>query len=53
MAAFARENPRGFLATYSDGAILDEVQNVPSLLSYIQVMVDQDPAPGRFVLTGS
>ena len=53
LAAFAREDPRGFLATYSEGVILDEVQNVPSLLSYIQGLVDDDPTPGRFVLTGS
>ncbi len=53
LAAFARDDPRGFLSTYSGAVILDEVQHVPSLLSYIQVMVDEDPTPGRFVLTGS
>lgn len=26
---------------------------MPDLLSCIQTVVDQDPAPGRFVLTGS
>lgn len=52
-AEFAREDPRGFLATFQDGVILDEIQNVPSLMSYIQVLVDEDPTPGRFVLTGS
>lgn len=52
-AEFAREDPRGFLAQFSNGVILDEVQNVPSLLSYIQPLVDEDPEPGRFVLTGS
>ena len=51
--AFARDDPRGFLTTYADGAILDEIQNVPELVSYLQVLVDEDPAPGRFVLTGS
>ena len=50
---FARDDPRGFIDTYADGAILDEVQNVPDLLSYLQVEVDERPAPGRFVLTGS
>lgn len=46
-------NPRGFLAQYPGGAILDEIQHVPDLLSYLQVLVDDDPTPGRFILTGS
>lgn len=50
---FAQLDPRGFLAQYPDGAILDEVQHVPELLSYLQVLVDEDPRPGRFILTGS
>lgn len=52
-AAFAREDPRGFLGQFVGGVIFDEIQNVPELLSYIQTMVDEDPEPGRFVLTGS
>jgi len=51
--AFAFEDPRGFLAQYPDGAVLDEVQRAPDLLSYIQTAVDERPAPGRFILTGS
>jgi hypothetical protein len=51
--AFALEDPRGFLGQYPDGAILDEVQHAPGLLSYIQDLVDRDPIPGRYVLTGS
>lgn len=50
---FATQDPRGFLARYREGAVLDEVQRVPSLLSYLQGVVDEDPRPGRFVLTGS
>lgn len=50
---FALTDPRGFLAELEDGAILDEVQRAPDLLSYLQGMVDDDPEPGRFVLTGS
>ena len=50
---FAMEDPRGFLATHASGAILDEIQRVPELLSYIQPMVDDVPSPGRFILTGS
>ncbi len=49
----ARIDPRGFLSECRDGAILDEVQYAPDLLSYIQVEVDREPAPGRFILTGS
>ena len=51
--AFAESDPRGFLAQAGDGAILDEVQNVPELLSYIQVEVDERDRNGLFVLTGS
>ena len=51
--AFAQSDPRAFLAQYPEGAILDEVQRVPDLLSYVQVKIDDDPAPGRWILTGS
>ncbi len=48
-----RDDPRGFLDEYRSGAVIDEVQHVPDLLTYLQVEVDADPKPGRFVLTGS
>ncbi len=51
--AFAESDPRGFLAQAGDGAIIDEVQNLPDLLSYIQVEVDERGRNGLFVLTGS
>jgi len=50
---FARSDPVGFLKRYPEQVILDEVQNIPDLLSYIQERVDADPSPGRFILTGS
>lgn len=50
---FAKEDPRGFLASNSGGVILDEIQRIPDLLSYIQTMVDLDNRPGQFILTGS
>jgi len=50
---FAHDDPRGFLAQHPDGAVLDEIQRAPDLLSYLQGMVDEDRRPGRFVLTGS
>jgi uncharacterized protein len=49
----AQEDPIAFLARYRDGAIIDEVQRVPQIFSYLQGMVDEDPTPGRFLLTGS
>ena len=51
--AFAVEDPRAFLAQFPQGAILDEVQRVPDLPSYLQGVIDVDPAPGRWILTGS
>jgi predicted AAA+ superfamily ATPase len=50
---FALNDPRGFLSQHAGGAILDEVQHAPELLSYLQGEVDARPDPGRFVLTGS
>jgi predicted AAA+ superfamily ATPase len=50
---FAQTDPRGFLAEYHNGAIIDEIQQVPSLASYLQTEVDERPEPGRFILTGS
>jgi uncharacterized protein len=50
---FARTDPRGFLKQYRNGAIIDEVQHAPDLLSYLQDEVDRDPTAGRFILTGS
>jgi hypothetical protein len=49
----AVRDPRGFLASYPDGAVFDEIQRVPDLLSYLQGIVDADRRPGRFILTGS
>lgn len=51
--SFAREDPRGFLAQFASGAILDEVQRAPDLLSYLQTAVDERRRPGQFILTGS
>jgi hypothetical protein len=50
---FALQDPRGFLRQFSGPAALDEVQRVPALFSYIQTLVDEEPAPGRFILSGS
>lgn len=45
-------DPRGFLGDFTKGVIIDEVQNAPELLSYIQGIVDSHP-DRRFYLTGS
>lgn len=47
-----KNDPRGFLSQSDNGMILDEVQNVPELLSYIQGIVDDNPER-KFYLTGS
>lgn len=46
-------DPYTFLREHKDGLILDEVQKYPELLSYIQVVIDEDYIPGRFIITGS
>jgi len=50
---FALHDPRGFLNKYKHGAILDEIQRVPLLLSYLQQIVDDGIPNGSFILTGS
>ena len=50
---FAQKDPKRFLARFKEGAILDEVQRCPSLLSWIQGLVDERSRMGDFVLTGS
>ena len=50
---FAKEDPKGFLLNLGEYAIIDEVQNVPDLLSYIQVAVDKEKRAGQFVISGS
>ena len=49
----AQNDPKGLLGSFSGGVILDEIQRVPELLSYLQGLIDADPEPGRFILTGS
>lgn len=49
----ALADARRFLMRYEGGAILDEVQRAPALLSYLLGIADGSPRMGRFVLTGS
>jgi len=48
-----KRDPKAFLKARTAGVILDEIQNFPDLLSYIQVVVDDDSNRNKFVLTGS
>lgn len=50
---FATRDPRRFLLQYPDGAILDEVQRVPDMFSYLQEVLDDSKVKGQFILTGS
>ncbi|WP_229599612.1 ATP-binding protein [Runella rosea] len=50
---FAQSDPQGFLTQYQDGVILDEVQYVPELFSYLQVYTDERNRKGEYILTGS
>src|SRR3989344_3011423 len=47
----ALEDPEGFLQRYPDGAIFDEIQEIPELLSYLMVFVDAAKKNDLFVLT--
>jgi predicted AAA+ superfamily ATPase len=50
---FAQNDPRGFLQTAGAQFILDEVQHVPSLFSYLQQKIDDKKSNGDIVLLGS
>jgi predicted AAA+ superfamily ATPase len=49
----AEADPRGFVDQMEGGGILDEVQRLPALLSYVQGIVDKSNKRGQFILTGS
>ncbi len=50
---YAENDPRAFLSEFCGGVIIDEIQRVPNLLSYIQTIVDINNINGEFILTGS
>lgn len=48
------EDPRLFLDNLKSRVILDEIQHVPKILSYIKMFIDEDrQKKGRFIITGS
>lgn len=53
MRQYAQTDPRHFLETYQNGVILDEVQYVPELFSYLQTYTDKRNRNGEYILTGS
>jgi len=50
---YALSDPAGYLSQFPQGAVLDEIQRVPELLSWIQGRVDEHNMAGEFILTGS
>ncbi len=46
-------DPVGFLKSSGEKIILDEIQNVPELFSYIQVVSDERGTNGQYILSGS
>ncbi len=50
---FAITDPKGFLGNAGEGMIIDEIQRVPELFSYIQNIVDRSDKTGQFIITGS
>ncbi len=53
VAGAARDDPTGFIAGLGERAFIDEVQRVPELVLAIKAEVDRNPAPGRFLVSGS
>ncbi|MEK6557990.1 MAG: ATP-binding protein, partial [Candidatus Margulisiibacteriota bacterium] len=51
--SMVKDDPKGFLAQYAKGVIIDEFQRVPDLVSYLQAIVDDNKSNGLFILTGS
>ncbi len=49
----AKSDPRYFLSRHKKGIIIDEVQLLPELFSYIQTMSDESGKTGEYILTGS
>jgi predicted AAA+ superfamily ATPase len=50
---FAQDDPNGFLEHYNKYVILDEIQRVPRLFSYLQTKMDEDRIMGQYILSGS
>ncbi len=53
LMTFARNDPRSFIRTFADKTIIDEVQRVPALFSYLQTHTDLAGREGMYCLAGS
>jgi uncharacterized protein len=53
MRVAARADPDGFALSLARPAVIDEVQRAPDLMLAIKQILDGDPTPGQFLLTGS
>lgn len=51
--AQVQADPKQFISSIPNGAILDEIQRLPEILSYLQVEVDASQVNGQYILTGS
>lgn len=50
---FARSDPKRFLGRFTNGAVLDEIQRFPNLISWLQGIIDEHQIMGEFVITSS
>lgn len=50
---FAEQDPRGFLNSAGKRFIIDEIQYVPQLFSYLQEILDNSEETGKVILLGS
>jgi predicted AAA+ superfamily ATPase len=50
---YAASDPKAFIRQFPNNVVIDEIQRLPKLLSYIQIIVDNNQRNGQFVLTGS
>ncbi len=50
---FARSDPEGFIRSIEKPVVIDEIQRVPEILLPIKRDIDENPQPGRYLLTGS
>lgn len=50
---FARDDPKRFLGRFKNGAVIDEIQRCPALMSWLQGIVDEHQVMGEFIITSS
>ncbi len=53
LRSLAKKDPKALFHSFPAPVIIDEIQRVPELLSYIQVFADRTEKKGQYILTGS